>query len=309
MNTEDMIVPEEAPAQQQEVVIAPAPGELEGALLANAEPAESDTDTNDGTSDQAEDANDAANGTEPSVADEAAAAAAQDTPAQSPRVEQVADPGEVFTPKNDYSFDITLADGTVFKITKPEDIEQLPPDADFGTPANMLKTQTYLNKMTLGIDQEKREWESQKATFEQQQTEAKELEQRVSTMVAEIDYLEQKGKLPAVDPKYENANWSDPEIAKQPGIKERIELLNYRDAENKQRAELGLSPMSVLEAHLQMQNDAAVQAAEARKKQDGEARKARGAMVGGSGASTVPSTPEGYMIGTVQDPRSINNYI
>lgn len=306
MNNDDMIVPDNAAEEQ--ITIAPAPGELEGVLLGNADAPEAPADADDGTGESEAPANDA-NGAEPGTNAETPAPTVENPVAESPRVEPLTDPGEDFTPQNDYSFDITLADGTVYKITKPEDIRQLPADADFGTAVNMLEAQTALNKMTIGLDQEKREWQNKKDLYQEQKAQSEAAEARVTTMIAEINYLETKGKLPPVDKQYENADWTNPEIAKQPGVKERIELLNYRDAENKQRIALGLSPMSVLEAHLQMQNDAAVQAENARKKQDGEARKARGAMVGGSGASTVPNTPEGYMIGTVQDPRSINNYI
>ena len=306
MNEEDMIVPTNEAEEQ--VTIAPAPGELEGVLLGNADAPETPADTDNGTGDPeppANDANGAGQGTDP----ETPAPPVENTVTEPPRVEPVADPGDVFTPQKDYSFDVTLADGTVIKITKPDDIDNLPQDADFGTPANLMKAQAALNRMTTGLDQEQRDWEAKKESYQEQKAQTEAAEARVTTMIAEINYLETKGKLPPVDKQYENADWSNPEVAKQPGVKERIDLINYRDAENKQRVALGLSPMSILEAHLQMQTDAAVQAENAKKKQDGDARKARGAMVGGSGASTVPNTPEGYMVGTVQDPRSINNYI
>lgn len=306
MDEENMIVPDNAAEEQ--ITIAPAPGEREGVLLGNAEEPEAVAEPDDGTG-ESEPKVDDIDGGEQGVTTETPTPTSENRTAEPPRVEPVNDPGDTFVSKTDYSFDITLADGTVFKITKPEDIRQLPADADFGTASNMFEAQTALNKMTIGLDQEQREWEANKQAHQAQKAQTEAAEARVATMIAEINYLETKGKLPPVDKQYENADWSNPDIAKQPGVKERIELLNYRDVENKQRTALGLSPMSILEAHLQMQSDAVVQAENAKKKQDGEIRKARGAMVGGSGASTVPNTPEGYMIGTVQDPRSINNYI
>lgn len=208
---------------------------------------------------------------------------------------QLEDPGE-FQPK-DYSFDITLADGSVIKIEKPEDIDNVPQDADFGTPANLAKMNANYTRMVVGLDADKREYEAGKEAYDKQVAESADIEQRITTTLNEMAYLEKKGKLPAVDEKYNDANWSDPEVAKQPGVKERLDLLAYRAKENEERTKLGLSPMSLLEAHMQMGQDAAVQKAADEKKQQGEQRKAKGSMIGGATASHFDSTPDDMIVG------------
>lgn len=236
--------------------------------------------------------------------DKTAAAGGEQIPdkTQSEPAPQLEDPGE-FKPK-DYSFDVELADGTKLRITKPEDIDQLPSDADFGTPQNLMKVQAAFNKMVLGLDADKREWEASKAEFDKHQEESADLEQRVTSMINEMNYLETKGKLPKIDSKYEDADWADPEVAKQPGIAERLALLEYRAKENEERAKLGLSPMSVLEAHLQMQQDAAEQHAADEKKKQAEITKAKGGMVVGPTYTPPPSMPDDVIVaegGNVRD--------
>lgn len=228
---------------------------------------------------------------------------AQSQQNQSSQTPQLIDPGE-FQPK-DYSFDVELADGTKIHVAKPEDIDQIPTDADFGSPQNLMKAQANFNKMVVGIDADKREYDAKKEEFDKQQTESADLEQRITTMINEMNYLETKGRLPKVDPKYENADWSDPEVAKQPGIAERLALLTYRAKENEERSKLGLSPMSVLEAQMQMQQEAVEQRAADTKQRQGDIRKQRGAMVTGPSVSPSTNTPDDMIIGEGGSTRDI----
>ena len=306
---DDMIVPDAPGAEQtnaEQVVIAPQPGETEGTLLENAEPPETESESGDSNGESAAEPGDASDGTEEGQETPAQAAEPAAHVPEPSRVEPVADPGDAFVPTGNYAFDVTLADGTVITISNPNDIDNLPQDADFGTPANLMKAQAALNRMTTGLDQEQREWEAQKASFEQQAQTQAAAEERVNMMIAEVNYLESKGKLPKVAAEFENADWSNPEVAKQPGVKERLDLFTYQQAENLERTKLGLPAMSLLEAHLQMQTEAAETASNDKRQLEASARKQRGAMVGGSSPSSVPNTPDGYIIGTPQNSRSYN---
>ena len=306
---DDMIVPDAPvaePTNAEPVVIAPRPGETEGTLLENSEPAEATDESGDGDGESAAESGNESDGT---TEGQEATAQTPEPVAHVPepsRVEPVADPGNEFVPKTDYSFDVTLADGTVIKITNPDDIDNLPQDADFGTPANLMKAQVALNRMTTGLDQEHREWEAQKASFEQHAQTQAAAEERVNVMIAEVNYLESKGKLPKVAPELENADWGNPEVAKQPGVKERLDLFNYQQTENLERIKLGLPAMSLLEAHLQMQTEAAEASSIEKRQIEGDTRKRRGAMVGGASVNGVTNTPEGYIIGTPQNSKNYN---
>jgi hypothetical protein len=304
MPEDEMIIPEadapaEAPQTNNDNNGQPTPpAEVEGTLIDNDEPANTSDDASSSasqdtgsTAEAISESGESTEGTE--TPPNATAAEAQ--PKASQPAPQLTDPGE-FQPK-DYSFDVTLADGQVIKVAKPEDIDNIPADADFGTPANLAKMQAAYTKMVVGIENDKRDYDKDKSAFEAEQESNAAIEQNVTTMMNEMAYLETKGRLPAVGDKYKEADWSDPEVAKQPGVKERLELLNYRAQENKQREKLGLSPMSVLEASMQMAQDQAEQkAADVKEKQGGQ-RKAKGALIGGATASSFDSTPDDMIIG------------
>lgn len=204
---------------------------------------------------------------------------------QTPQVQTtlVEDPGD-FKP-NDYSFDVTLADGTTLKIEKPEDIKNIPKDADFGSPDKFFEVQAAYNRMVSGIDADKRQYEADKKTYDDQQASIQSAEDTIANWDKELNYLQTKGKLPAVPTQYANADWRDPEVAKQPGVKERVEIYNYMVEENKAREAAGLPPMkSMLEAFNQMQVNSYEQKATEQQQRQNETRRQRGAMVGGQSA-------------------------
>ena len=230
----------------------------------------------------------------------AQATATADTPAaQAPQVQAslVEDPGE-FKPK-DYAFDITLADGSVIKIEKPEDIQKIPKEADFGTPQQFFEVQAAYNRMVGGIDADKREYEANKKAFDDQQASVQSAEDTIASWEKELTYLQGKGKLPAVPAQYANADWRDPEIAKQPGVKERVEIINYMNEENKAREAAGLPPMkSMLEAFNQMQVNAYEQRAQESQERQNTVRKQRGAMVGGASAPAPSKSNSDMIVGS-----------
>jgi len=234
---------------------------------------QSDADNQDGTDDgNAETATQQLNDT-----------ATQQQQADDKQPEQVDDPGD-FTP-GDYAFDVTLADGTTVRIDKPEDIEKLPQDADFGTPKNFLEVQANYSKMVTGIEADKRTHEASKQAYDDQQAAHQEADATLATWVSELTYLETKGVLPKVAAEFETADWTDPEVAKQPGVKERVELFNFMGQETAARDKAGLPRIkSVLEAQGLMERDALkTQQVEHEQKQV-DLRKKRGAMVAGQSA-------------------------
>jgi hypothetical protein len=115
-----------------------------------------------------------------------------------------------------------------------------------------------------------------------------------------MDYLVAKGQLPAVSKELKDANWSDPEIAAQAGVKEQIALLSYMEKENRVRTKAGLAPMtSVLDAWNAMQLEEAKTGQANQAKRAADARKAAGARVGGSQPAQASNVPKGYAVGRV----------
>jgi hypothetical protein len=224
---------------------------------------------------------------------------APEAQAQAPEpAPQLVDPGE-FVP-NDYSFDIALADGTKLTITKPEDIEALGNDVEFATPADFIKTQANYNKMVTGIENDKKAYDTDKSAFDTAQEQVQQQEQFISGIESGMNYLESSGDLPAVPAQYENADWSDPEVAKQPGVAERVAIIEYMATENARRDKAGVPRLtSVLDAHNAMQLKAMKDQQTVRTDAEKTARKARGAMVGGesSGSQGGVSVPDNMIVG------------
>lgn len=213
------------------------------------------------------------------------------------------DPG-TYEPK-DYSFQVTTysEDGkrtTTHTIKSTEDWDKLlDEDPDFGSGTALMKAQRKATRMEMSLERDQqnhekavKEYEEAKASYEQEQT-------RLTTLASEMDYLVQKGKLPRVANQYKNADWSDPEIADKPGVKEQIALLSYMQKENKVRAKAKLAPMtSILDAYNAYQADEKEQQALKDKKTAGEQRKRQGAKIAGTTPAPVSSTPpRGIMVG------------
>lgn len=214
----------------------------------------------------------------------------------------VEDPG-VYTP-NDYSFEVTTYDeegknGKTVKVTSIEQFEELlDKDTNFGTAAALLKAQRLAVKMESNGERDLNDWQKKKESFTQQAQSAQAQQDHINNVAAEITYLVSKGKLPAVESKYANADWSDPEIAKQSGVKEQVELLNYMRKENNARQKAGLQPLgSALDAFNAMQLETRDKRVADVKKQAGEARKEASARVAGSSPAPVSNAPKGVMVG------------
>jgi len=219
---------------------------------------------------------------------------------------QLVDPGE-FVPNN-YSFDIKLADGTTVTINTPEDIENLGSDVEFASAADLIKTQANYSRMMSGIESDKKVYDAEKSAYDNEQATVQRQEEFISGIESGMGYLESNGSLPPVPKQYENADWSDPEVAKQPGVKERVAIIEYMSTENAKRARAGVPPIaSVLDAHNAMQLASLQQANTVKADAAKAATKARGSMVGGESSQSQGATniPDNMIVGSGGNIRDI----
>lgn len=214
----------------------------------------------------------------------------------------VEDPGE-FQPA-DYSFEVTIYDeegknGKNVKVDSVERFEQLlEEEKNFGSASALMKAQRLATKMESNLERDRKSYETDKKAFNDQQAKVEADNAAVNQMASELDYLESKGELPQVAKKYQNADWSDPEVAKQPGVKERVELLDYMKKENGARIKAGLRPFSsVVDAFNQYDREQARSAIKSAEDKAGEARRQAGARVAGVNPAPVSAVPKGVMVG------------
>lgn len=214
----------------------------------------------------------------------------------------VEDPGE-YTPK-DYSFEVTIYDeegknGKPVKIKSVEEFEELlEKDSNFGSPSALLKAQRQATKMESNSERDKEKWQEAKDKYSSQVESVQAQQEQINNIASEISYLVAKGKLPEVDKKYSNADWSDPDIAKQPGVKEQVELLNYMRKENDARTKAGLKPLtSALDAYNSLQLEQRDRKVSDVKKRAGEVRKEAGSRIAGNSPSPVTNSPKGVAVG------------
>lgn len=210
----------------------------------------------------------------------------------------VADPGD-YQPA-DYSFEVTLADGNKVKVTSPEEADKLADDPDnFETPRQLSDFLKKSVSMSNKLERDKEKWEAQKATFDEQTEAENDRQKNIDSIANEIGYLVSEGLLPEVAEEYKTANWQDPEVAKQPGVKEQMALLDYMVKENAKREKAGIKPLtSMLDAYngwsrTEEQRKAAdtAKAANDEKQKQGDARRAASSRV----ASVSPSNQAAYV--------------
>lgn len=210
----------------------------------------------------------------------------------------VDDPGE-FKPA-DYSFEVTLKDGKSVKVSTPEEAEKLADDPEnFETPKQLMDFINKQNKMNTKLDKDRSDYDKQKAEFDSQSDAEASRQTNIANFTAEFQYLTTKGLMPKIPKEYMDADWSDPEIAKQPGVKEQIELLDYMVKENETRQKAKVQPLtSIVDAYNAWQLDTGRQKRETEAKEAGEARKAAGAKVAGvSPSSQGAYVPKGIAVG------------
>lgn len=229
-------------------------------------------------------------------------------------VEQYSEPAPVITVQDpgdykpaDYSFEVTLKDGKTVKVSTAEEAEKLADDPDnFETPKQLMDFINKQNKMSRNLERDYEKWESEKKTFTEQLETETQRRETIDTFAGEFQYLVSKGKLPAVAKEYLDANWSDPEVAKQPGVKEQIAILGYMEKENAIRAKAKVRPLtSIVDAYNAWREDEGEQekankskAADEAKHAADEARKTASARVAGvSPAQQGSYVPKGIAVG------------
>jgi len=208
------------------------------------------------------------------------------------------DPGE-YTPA-DYSFEVTLANGKSVTVKSPEDADKIAEDPEnFDKPKELLDFISKATSMKNKLERDEEKHKEQKAKFDEQSQEAQARDETISTFASEFKYLEDKGQLPKVAKEYRDADWTDPQVAKQPGVKEQLELLDYMVKENTTRAKAGVKPItSIVDAYNAWMLDNNRVSAKQAEKQAGEARKAAGAKVAGvSPSAQAPYVPKGIAVG------------
>lgn len=217
-------------------------------------------------------------------------------------VQEVEDPGD-YQPA-DYSFDVVTYDAEgnnpkIHKIKTPEDADKLlEDDPNFGSAKNLLDFQRRVSKMENNLDRDKEKWQEKSDLYKKQGEVARERAATVERIANGINYLVSKGKLPKVDAKYANADWSDPQVAKQPGVKEQLALLDYMVKENKVRAKAGVELLTgAVDTYNAMMQDDKYQEAVKTKQQAGEQRKKNGGKVAGTTTSPRAVAPKGIAVG------------
>lgn len=210
----------------------------------------------------------------------------------------VDDPGE-YKP-GDYSFEVTLKGGKTIKVDTPQEAEKLADDPDnFETPKQLMDFINKQNKMNTKLDKDKSDYDRQKAEFDSQSDTEASRQTNIQNFTAEFQYLIGKGLMPDIPKEYTDADWQDPEIAKQPGVKEQIDLLNYMVKENEMRIKAKVKPLtSIVDAYNAWQLDTGRQNEEKEKKRAGEARKSASSRVAsGSPAQQGSYIPKGIAVG------------
>lgn len=209
----------------------------------------------------------------------------------------VQDPGE-YIPK-DYSFDVEL-EGKKHSINTPEEAEKFMEDnADKFTAAQILTVIKKSQKMENNLERDKEKWETDKATFEEQTATENQRQETINNFASEFEYLVGKGLLPEVSKALKDADWNDPEVAKQPGVKDHLKILNYLVKENAVRAKSGVKPItSIVDAYNAWKLDLTTKETETARKEAGEARRAASARIAGvSSAPSSPLIPKGIAVG------------
>jgi len=208
----------------------------------------------------------------------------------------VSDPGE-FKP-GDYSFSVTV-DGKTTKITSPEQAEEFADtNAEAFSAKDLIDFMRKANKMESGLENDKAKWESDVERYNSQSSAEKERQENISALASEIEYMISKGLLPTIAEEHKNANWSDPLVAKQPGVREQIELVNYMKKENDARVKAGVKPLSsMIDAFNAMKIEKGSKEATDVHERSARSRQAVGAKVSSVTPTDGAKYPKGIAVG------------
>lgn len=210
----------------------------------------------------------------------------------------VEDPGE-YKPA-DYSFEVILKDGKTKKVSTVEEADALADDPDnFETPKQLMDFINKQNKMRINLDKDREKYDDKKSKFDEQSEEEQSRIDTINNYAAEFNYLVSKGLIPKVAKEYLSADWTDPQVAKQSGVKEQSAILDYMVKENEARAKEGVKPLtSIIDAYNAWKLESNDEAEEKAKKEAGEQRKTNSSKVSGVSASNqAPFVPKGIAVG------------
>ena len=208
------------------------------------------------------------------------------------------DPGE-FKP-NDYSFTVETLDGVKTKITTPDQAEEfINANADNLSVAQQMSLMRKTTAMENSQNKDLDKYQTQKDKYDSELKLDTERQENISNLANEIQYMITKGLLPAIDDAYKTADWSDPMVAKQPGVKEQIELVNYMTKENNERSKAGVKPFSsMIDAYNDMQREQGKdEKAEAKERSDKARKEVAGKSSAPSASSTGIQAPKGIAVG------------
>lgn len=209
----------------------------------------------------------------------------------------VEDPGEY--KEKDYSFEIEI-EGKKHKVTSADEADELADKYADKLTANQLGTLIRKGaQIEIKQDRDKSDWQKQKDKFNEQTKAEDERWDDVNKKAREFKYMVSKNMIPAIPKEFEEADWNDPQVQKQPGVKEHIEILTYMAKENLARKKADLDPItSVLDAFNAMKVDEGYKKKEEDKKAAGEARREAGSRVAGvSAGSNNTYAPKGIAVG------------
>lgn len=211
------------------------------------------------------------------------------------------DPGD-FKP-GDYSFEVKTTDGKTHKISAPEDIDsfaaKLDDDPELITASQFSIFNRKSALMEQGIASDKKEFDANKETFDKEQAVQETRESALKQWNNEINYLAKEGKLPDISEANNRADWSDPEVAKDPAVKARLDLLAWMNQENEKRMSAGLEPTkSLVDAFNNRRLEQIETKDKEQEKTDTQKRRERGSRVGGNAPYAPPPATKGSIVGT-----------
>lgn len=210
------------------------------------------------------------------------------------------DPGD-FKP-GDYSFTIQTTDGKVHKISTPEDAEsfaaQLDNSPDMIAASQFLALGRKTSMMEQGLATDKRAYDAIKEQHDLQTSQQATREQYLTQWQGEVKYLRDKGDLPPITDELNKADWTDPKVATEPGVKETLALYKYMEEENNRRMAAGLPPdLSVVSANTSMRLEERLNLDKEEVESNKTRQRSRGSMVTGKSPHIPANASKGTLIG------------
>lgn len=211
------------------------------------------------------------------------------------------DPGD-FKPR-DYSFTVQTTDGKTRTFKTLEDVEsfetQIDGDSALISPGQFSLFNRKSSLMEKGVADDRYRYDQSKEAWEAERAQQEARDQYNLQWYNEANYLRKTGKLPSMSDELSTADWRDPEVAKQPAVKETIAIYDWMEKENNQRMAAGLPPeFSLVSAYNAMQLDAIKNGERDEENRAKTASRKQGARVSGK-TPYVPTndTRKGMIVG------------